>query len=160
MELLINKSQKVVKLSPIYTVRKAVLSDVMFFYESIKETANLTLNENEFDIIFKSKLKTKHNQLIVLLDQFGHAAGCAIIEFKITLTEGDLFSEMQFFYIQPKYRKYFAAEALYNEIEQILLNKKCKKLIVSTLLNATINQRFYTKRGFKFVKKTYQKMIL
>ena len=56
------------KFNPIYSVRKALLSDIMFFYESIKTTGDLTLNVNEFDLIFKTKLKLKNNHLLVLVD--------------------------------------------------------------------------------------------
>ena len=148
------------RFNPIYTVRKATLSDVMFFYESISTTADLTLNINDFDSIFKSKLKIKSNQLLVLINQQGNAAGCAIVEFRTAITEVFPFCEIQLFYIHPKYRKHFAAEALYQEIENSSAVKKCFKISVSSLLNATINQRFYTKKGFKLVKKTYLKTVV
>lgn len=148
------------KFNPIYSVRKALLSDVMFFYESIKTTGDLTLNVNEFDLTFKTKLKLKNNHLLVLVDQHGCSAGCAITEYRTTLTESFPFWEIQLFYIHPKYRKYFAAEVLYKEIETLAALKKCFKIIVSSLLNATINQRFYTKRGFKLFKKTYLKTVV
>ena len=155
-----NGTIKMTKFNPIYSVRKATLSDVMFFYESINTTANLTLNEIDFDAIFKSKLKNKSNQLLVLIDQQGNSAGVAIVEFRITLTESFPYCEIQLFYIHPKYRKHFAAEALYQEIENLSAAKKCFKISVSSLLNATINQRFYTRRGFKLVKKTYLKTVV
>jgi N-acetylglutamate synthase-like GNAT family acetyltransferase len=148
------------KFNPIYNARKATLSDVMFFYESINTTENLTLNINDFDSIFKSKLKVKYNQMIVLTDQQGNAAGCAIIEFRTAITDVFQFCEIQHFYIHPKYRKHAAAEALYLEIELVAITKKCFKISVSSLLNATINQRFYTKRGFKLIKKTYLKTVI
>lgn len=147
------------KFNPAYTVRKATLSDVMFFYESINTTIGLALNEIEFDEIFKLKLKTKSNQLLVLIDQQGVSAGCAIIELRTALTETYPFCEIQLFYIQPKYRKHFAAEAFYQEIEKLSAMKNCFKITVSSLLDATINQRFYTRKGFKFVKKTYFKTV-
>jgi ribosomal protein S18 acetylase RimI-like enzyme len=149
-----------IKFNPTYTVRKATLSDVMFFYQSIQATTDLTLNEIDFDVIFKSKLKVKSNQLLVLTDQQGNSAGCAIVEFRTALTEVFPFCEIQLFYIHPKYRKYFAAEALYQEIEKCAADKNCFKITVSSLLNATINQRFYAKRGFKLVKKTYLKTVV
>lgn len=154
-----NGTTKMTKFNPVYAVRKATLSDVMFFYESINTTIGLTLNELEFDEIFKSKLKTKSNQLLVLVDQVGVSAGCAIIELRSPLTEALPFYEIQLFYIQPKYRKYFAAEALYQEIEKLATTKNCFKITVSSLLDATINQRFYTRKGFKLVKKTYLKTV-
>ena len=110
--------------------------------------------------IFKSKLKIKSNQLLVLIDQQGNTAGCAIVEFRTAITEVFPFCEIQLFYIHPKYRKYLAAEVLYQEIELVAGTKNCFKISVSSLLNATINQRFYTKRGFKLVKKTYLKTVL
>jgi ribosomal protein S18 acetylase RimI-like enzyme len=149
-----------IKFNPIYSVRKATLSDIMFFYESINATTELTLNINEFDSIFKLKLKFKNNQLLVLIDQHGCSAGCAIIEYRTALTESFPFCEIQLFYIHPKYRKYFAAEVLYKEIEALAALKKCFKISVSSMLNATINQRFYTKRGFKFIKKIYLKTVV
>jgi ribosomal protein S18 acetylase RimI-like enzyme len=131
----------------------------MFFYESINTTIGLALNEIEFDELFKLKLKTKSNQLLVLIDQEGVSAGCAIIELRTVLTETYPFCEIQLFYIQPKYRKHFAAEALYQELEKASAMKNCFKIIVSSLIDATINQRFYTRKGFKFVKKTYLKIV-
>jgi ribosomal protein S18 acetylase RimI-like enzyme len=114
----------------------------------------------EFDLIYKSKLKIKSNHLLVLTDQQGNSAGCSIVEFRTILTEKFPYCEIQLFYIHPKYRKHFAAEAMYEAIEEITVGKNCFKIKVSTLLNATINQRFYTKRGFKLIKKTYLKTVL
>lgn len=148
------------KFNPVFSVRKALLSDIMFFYESINAIEKLTLDINEFDSIFKSKLKLKNNQLLVLTDQDGCSAGCGITEYRTALTESFPFCEIQLFYIHPKYRKHYAAEAFYKEIEALATEKKCFKITVSTLLSATINQRFYTKRGFKLFKKTYLKTMV
>jgi ribosomal protein S18 acetylase RimI-like enzyme len=148
------------KFNPAYTVRKAILNDILFFHSSIESISSLTFNLMEFDLIFKSKLKNKSNHLLVLIDQEGKLAGCSIVEFRTILSEKYPYSEIQLFYINPKYRKYFAAEALYEAIEKITVDKNCFKIIVSTMLNATINQRFYARRGFKFIKKTYLKIVL
>jgi ribosomal protein S18 acetylase RimI-like enzyme len=148
------------KFNPAYTVRKATLNDILFFHSSIESISGLTFNIMEFDFIFKSKLKIKSNQLLVLIDQEGKLAGCSIVEFRTILSEKFPYFEIQLFYIIPKYRKYFAAETLYEAIEKITIEKKCFKIIVSTMSNATINQRFYTRRGFKFIKKTYLKTVL
>lgn len=148
------------KFNPSYLVRKATLSDVMFFYEAIVSTAGLTLNENDFSAIYKAKLKIKSNQLLILLDTHGDIAGCTVIEHRAALIEDFPFFEIQFFFIKPKYRKHHAAEVLYHEIEKVAIEKKCFKIIVSSLLSATINQRFYTKKGFKLIKKTFLKTLL
>lgn len=75
------------KFNPSYLVRKATLSDVMFFYEAIVATAGLTINENDFSAIFKAKLKIKSNQFLILLDTHGGIAGCTVIEHRAALIE-------------------------------------------------------------------------
>jgi hypothetical protein len=52
-----------------------------------------------------------------------------------------------------------AAEFLYHAIEQFTVAKKVFKLHVSCYINSTLNQNFYTKRGFKVNKKLYVKEV-
>ena len=145
------------KFNPTYSIRKASLSDIMHFHEAASSINSLRLNEHDFDIVFKSKMKQKQNELLVLIDQDDNFAGCCIIEQRVDITDLHPYFEIDLFYIKPKYRKYLGAEILYKEIENVVSKKKGLKIAVSCLLNATINQRFYAKRGFKLVKKSYLK---
>lgn len=145
------------KFNPTYSIRKASLSDIMHFHEAVSSINDVQLNEHDFDVVFKSKIKQKQNELLVLIDQDDKFAGCSIIEQRVDITDLYLYFEIDLFYIKPKYRKYLGAEILYKEIENLVSKKKGQKIAVSCLLNATINQRFYAKRGFKLVKKAYLK---
>ncbi len=145
------------KFNPIYTIRKATLSDIMHFHEAVSSINDTQLNEYDFDSVFKLKMKQKQNYLVVLMDQDDKFAGCSVFGQKIDINDLHSYYEIELFYIKPKYRKHLGAEVLYKEIEKIVAIKKGHKITISCLLNATINQRFYAKRGFKLVKKCYVK---
>lgn len=145
------------KFNPTYSIRKASLGDIMHFLEAVSSINDVQLNEHEFDLVFKLKMKQKQNELLVLIDQDDKFAGCSIIEQRIDIIDLQPYFEIDLFYIKPKYRKYLGAEILYKEIENLVSKKKGQKIAVSCLLNATINQRFYAKKGFKLVKKAYLK---
>jgi len=51
------------KFNPSYTIRKATLSDIMYFHEAVSSINDLQLNEYDFDEVFKlvKKSYTKTN---------------------------------------------------------------------------------------------------
>ena len=62
-------------------------------------------------------------------------------------------------YIAPKYRKLNAADNLYEFIVAQCRVLKATKISVSCGINSTLNQRFYTRRKFIYIKKMFMKHI-
>jgi len=61
------------------------------------------------------------------------------------------------FIVQPKYRKLKGAEFLYNVFEEIMKQREIFSIKVHCEIKSTLNQNFYTSKGFKYDKKMYLK---
>ena len=147
-------------IQPSYSIRKAQLSDSMYFYNAVCSSTILEKEVNDFDEHFKKMLKSKHQLFFVLETAQKIYAGCAILEIRKNILSLEPFIEIDTFYIDPKYRKWKGADFFYSEIEEQVRQGKVFKLKVSCNLNSTLNQNFYTKRGYKIFKKQYQKLLL
>ncbi|MEI6189374.1 MAG: GNAT family N-acetyltransferase [Chitinophagia bacterium] len=140
-----------------FNVRKAQLNDVMHFQEAISMHLNKPWNVMEFDEFYKKKLKDKEYTFLIMVDDEKKVAGGVILQYRQTFLDKSPFLEIQTFFVTPKYRKLNAADFLYQAIAETASEKKVFKLQVGCYINSTLNQNFYTKRGFKVHKKLYTK---
>lgn len=143
----------------LYNIRKAQLSDVMFFYNAVCLSSNKTNEIFDFDTRYKQMLKSKNHLFFVLEATPKKTAGCAILEIRKGISVPNTFMEIELFYIDPKYRKLKGADYLYTALEAQVITNNMHELKVSCNINSTLNQNFYTKRGHKISKKQYEKVI-
>jgi GNAT superfamily N-acetyltransferase len=143
-----------------YHLKLANKEDILIFYESFISYTNSFLRLEEFATIFESKLNDKNYHFFLLQTELNKKTiGCVAFNLYSEVFEMDLNAEIVHFYILPKYRKLQAADVLYNFIED-----KCKELNVTKIsvacgINSTLNQRFYTRRKFMYVKKKFLKSV-
>ena len=143
-----------------YEFRKAEIHDVQIFFESYQGYTNSFLRLEEFTAIFETKLKD--NQLHFFIVETIDASkfiGCLALRFYNEIFNKDIIAEIAHFYIIPKYRKLLAADALYEFIETSCIEANAAKLTVACGINSTLNQRFYTRRKFTYVKKMFSKFL-
>jgi N-acetylglutamate synthase-like GNAT family acetyltransferase len=143
-----------------YHFKLANKEDVQIFHESFVSYTNSFLRQDEFAVIFESKLKDKNKFFFLLQTELNKkTVGCVALNLSSELFEMDLNAEIVHFYILPKYRKLQAADILYNFIENKCKEFKVNKITVACGINSTLNQHFYTKRKFNYVKKGFLKYI-
>lgn len=111
----------------------------------------------DFDEFYKQKFKSKDYIFLIIEDEEKKEAGGVILQLRDTFLDKFPFLEIQTFFVTPKYRKLNAADFLYQAIVATAVEKKVFKLQVGCYINSTLNQNFYTKRGFKVHKKLYTK---
>ena len=143
-----------------YEFRKADIKDAQIFFESYQGYTNSFLRLEEFVAIFETKLKD--NQLhffIVETFDTNKSIGCLALRYYSEIFENDLIAEIAHFYIAPKFRKLQAADILYDFIETSCMKAEAAKLTVACGINSTINQRFYTRRKFTYIKKMFSKLL-
>ena len=146
---------------PSYKVRKALFSDIDFIYQLVVSNAESNIGMDKFETHLKQKLKTSGFYIFILEDQKIkiEKVGLLIATENQQLVDVWPIMEIQEFFIVPKYRKLGAADFLFNYLEQISTEKKVYKLKVNCKINSTLNQNFYTARGFKIAKKQYIKPV-
>jgi len=140
-----------------FNIRKARLNDVMHYQEVVSLHLNKTWNVMDFDEFYKQKLKSKEYSFLIMEDEEKKVAGGVILQDRHTFLDKFPFLEIQTFFVAPKYRKLNAADFLYEAIVATAVDKKVFKIQVGCYINSTLNQNFYTKRGFKVHKKLYTK---
>lgn len=149
-----------ITLQPNYNFRKAALKDVLFFYEAMSSLEGIYIDEVEFSNNFKLKFENPKCQLFVIEDNSSQCiVGCVILEERKHLSDVSAWFEIQDLYIAPKYRKLKAADFLYQQIESYIKESSIHKLKVTCKVNSTLNQNFYTKKGFKLEKKSYGRFL-
>ena len=131
----------------------------MYFYNAVCSSNNIEKEVFDFDERFKQMLKSKSYLFFILLASPKTIAGCAMLEIRKSILSPDPFVEIDTFYIDPKYRKWKGADYFYTAIEEQVKQSKVFKLKVSCNMNSTLNQNFYTKRGYKISKKQYNKEV-
>ncbi len=144
-----------------FKVRKARLSDIEFIHQVISTLSESNIRLNEFEAILKAKLKAT-GYYIYLLEEHSKTienTGLLVVNVNQSLTDFWPIVEVQDFFIIPKYRKFGAADFLYNFLENFAKEQKAYRLKVSCKINSTLNQNFYTTRGFKISKKQYIKPV-
>lgn len=146
-------------IQPSYLIRKAHINDVQYFYDAVCSSNNINKELIDFDQRFKQMLRSKSYLFFVVEAAPQKLVGCAILEIRKSITSAYPFIEIETFFIDPKYRKWKAADFLYNALEEYLKQSKVFKLKVNCNLNSTLNQNFYTKKGFKISKKQYDKDV-
>jgi ribosomal protein S18 acetylase RimI-like enzyme len=145
---------------PSHIIRKATLKDILFFYNAFCTLYNKQFDINKFNVQYKAKLKSKEYHLLVIeLTHSAKIVGCSCLQQRVLLFELDEFLEIQSFFITPEYRKLKAADFLYEGIELLANTLGIPYVQVSCNVNSTLNQNFYTKKGYKISKKQYQKII-
>ena len=142
---------------PTYNIRKAQSNDVENFHEAVCSSNNIKEDIINFEQRFKQMLRSKSYLFFILEAVPKKVVGCTVLEIRKNLISPSPFLEIETFYIDPKYRKWKAAEFLYKEIEQNVKQLMFFKLKVNCNMNSTLNQNFYTKKGFKISKKQYEK---
>ena len=146
-------------IQPTYQIRKAQSSDVIYFYNAVCSSNNIEKELFEFDVRFKQMLKSKSHVFFILEAAPKNIAGCAIFEIRKSILSPEPFVEIEILFIDPKYRKWKGADYLYTAIEEHVKQIKLFKLKASCNMNSTLNQNFYTKRGYRISKKQYQKEL-
>jgi ribosomal protein S18 acetylase RimI-like enzyme len=140
-----------------FNIRKARLNDLLHYQEAISIHLNKPWNVMDFDEFYKQKFKSKDYIFLIIEDEEKKEAGGVILQLRDTFLDKFPFLEIQTFFVTPKYRKLNAADFLYQAIVATAVEKKVFKLQVGCYINSTLNQNFYTKRGFKVHKKLYTK---
>ncbi len=146
---------------PLYKVRKAQLSDLEFIHQSVTAINQSNIGLNEFETLLKNKLKAV-GYFIFILDAHHTTtdrAGLLIANESQYLIDKWPMIEIQEFFITPKFRKLGAADFMYSYLENFAKDKNAYKMKVSCKINSTLNQNFYTSRGFKISKKQYLKPV-
>ena len=143
---------------PNYKYRKASLSDMMFFFESMISLEDALINTFEFESNFKEKILDSNYYLYVIEDLY-KPVGCVVLQKVYNLSDPSPWVEILEFFIQPKYRKLKAADYLYQTIENSVSEMGIFKMKIACKVNSTISQHFFTKRGYKIQKKVYSKFI-
>lgn len=141
-----------------FTTRKAVASDLMFFYEAIKLQVLHIKNIESFNELYKKKLKDK-NTLLLILESDKKMAGFVVAQLQQSLSDLAPYYDIRELFIAPPYRKLKAADFIYTALEQKIAIKGVVKLKVSCNINSTLNQNFYINKGFKIYKKQYVKGV-
>jgi N-acetylglutamate synthase-like GNAT family acetyltransferase len=143
-----------------YNFKKASIDDLSIFYESFVEYTNSYLTISEFSTIFETNLKDKNFLFFVLnkKDKPG-SVGCVALMLYNEVFNQKINADIAHLYILPKYRKLQAADALYEFIELKCRDYQISKITVACGINSTLNQNFYTKRKFNYVKKGFSKHI-
>jgi ribosomal protein S18 acetylase RimI-like enzyme len=131
----------------------------MFFYNAVCSSSSSTIEILDFDTRFKQLLKSKSHLFFVLEAASQKTAGCAILEIRKSISVPFLYMEIELFYIDPKYRRLKGADYLYTALEDQVVLNKVHELKVNCNINSTLNQNFYTKRGFVIAQKKYKKII-
>jgi N-acetylglutamate synthase-like GNAT family acetyltransferase len=143
-----------------YNFKKASIDDLSIFYESFVEYTNSYLTISEFSTIFEANLKDKNFNLFVLNKKDKpFTVGCVALRLYSEVFNQKINAEIAHLYILPKYRKLQAADALYDCIELKCKDNQINKITVACGINSTLNQNFYTKRKFNYVKKGFSKHI-
>jgi N-acetylglutamate synthase-like GNAT family acetyltransferase len=143
-----------------YNFKKASIDDLSIFYESFVEYTNSYLTISEFSTIFETNLKDK-NFLFFVLNKKDKpvSSGCVALMLYNEVFNQKINADIAHLYILPKYRKLQAADALYDCLELKCKENKISKITVACGINSTLNQNFYTKRKFNYVKKGFSKHI-
>lgn len=143
---------------PNYAYRKASISDMMFFFESMTSLENALIDTFEFENNFKSKILDSNYYLFIIEDMH-NPVGCVVLQKVYNLSDPSPWVEILEFFIQPKYRKLKAADYFYHTIETFVSEMGIFKMKVSCKVNSTISQHFFTKRGYKIQRKVYSKFV-
>lgn len=143
---------------PNYAYRKASLSGMMFFYESMTSLENALIDTFEFENNFKSIILDSNYYLFIIEDMH-NPVGCVVLQKVYNLSDPSPWVEILEFFIQPKYRKLKAADYFYHTIETFVSEMGIFKMKVSCKVNSTISQHFFTKRGYKIQRKVYSKFV-
>lgn len=147
--------------SLLFKVRKAKLSDVDFIHQCVTAINQSNIGLNDFESLLKQKIKATGFYIFILEEHANSVTNAGLVVAAEIQHLIDLWPivEILEFFITPKYRKFGAADFLYNYLEKFAKEKKAFKLKVSCKMNATLNQNFYTSRGFKIDKKQYVKPV-
>ena len=143
-----------------FYLKDADINDMQLFFESYIGYTNLKINVEIFNSLYKARIKEKGWRLFVLItSQNQKQAGCVVLKINEELFDSSVHIDIAHLYIAPKFRKLNAADALYEFIEAQCMLLKASKLSVACGINSTLNQRFYTRRKFSYVKKMFTKNI-
>jgi hypothetical protein len=140
-----------------FSVRQAEMKDAMFLHEQLvvqqKKYNDLGYFKLHFDQIFDNP----NYIILILVLETGVSIGCMVAEIKQGLSDRRKHSEIIEFYVQAKYRKLKGAEFLYNYFEKEMEKREVFSIKVNCEIKSTLNQNFYTSKGFKYDKKAYLK---
>ena len=143
-----------------FTIRKANATDHDFFYQSYTATFGIAITSDVFFDNFKKRINDNNYLFLVMIA--GHTntfAGCSIVKFESDTFGLSLTSEIEFLYVNPKFRKLNAAEYICNYVEKVSIEKGANKIKVDCAINSTLNQHFYARRKFVLQKKGYLKNL-
>ena len=144
-----------------FKIKKANLLDLKFIHQSIQSLSEQNIGLQDFETLFKSKTKSQSFTIFILEDRsrLGCNAGLLVVQLQQNLSDKWPTIEIQELFILPKYRKFKAADFLYTYLEQFAKDQKAYKIKVNCKINSTLNQNFYTAKGFKISKKQYVKEV-
>ena len=143
-----------------YYLKDADINDMQLFFESYIGYTNSQMNIEAFSSLYEARMNESGWQLFVLMTSSSQKqAGCVALKIESELFDSSIHIDIAHLYISPKYRKLNAADALYEFIEAECKVLSASKISVSCGINSTLNQRFYSRRKFAYVKKMYLKVI-
>ena len=143
-----------------YNFKKATIEDISIFYDSYVEYTNSFITLIEFKNLFSLNLKDKNYQFFIIHKKDnGSTAGCVALRLYNEIFSDKVIAEISHLYILPKFRKWQAADSLYYFVESNCKEHNISKIVVACGINSTLNQHFYTKRKFNYVKKVFLKFI-
>lgn len=143
-----------------YYLKNADINDMQLFFDSYIGYTNSQINIEAFSNLYEARIKESGWQLFVLMTTSSQKqAGCVALRIESEIFDSAIHIDIAHLYITPKYRKINAADALYEFIEAQCKVLKAAKISVSCGINSTLNQRFYTRRKFAYVKKMFLKEI-
>jgi hypothetical protein len=142
-----------------FTVEIGRLNHVNFIYEQlVVQRKILFYSYDEFINSYNLFLSNPNNKVYVLIDdQTKKHAGCIVAQVNQELSKKSRLIEIKDFIILSKHRKNKGAEFLYEFFESEMKREQVYNIKVECEVNSTLNQNFYTSKGFKIYKKTYLK---
>lgn len=143
-----------------YYLKDADINDMQLFFESYIGYTNSQIDIEAFSSLYEARMNESGWQLFVLMTSSSQKkAGCVALKIESELFDNSIHIDIAHLYVSPKYRKLNAADALYEFIEAQCKVLKAAVISVSCGINSTLNQRFYTRRKFMYVKKLFLKAI-
>jgi ribosomal protein S18 acetylase RimI-like enzyme len=112
---------------------------------------------NYFKNHFSQFINNPNYLILILVHESKVNVGCMVCEIKQGLSDRRKYVDIFEFIVQPKYRKLKGADFLYNSFEKEMQMREVFSIKVHCEIKSTLNQNFYTSKGFKFDKKMYLK---
>lgn len=140
-----------------FIVRPAELKDAIFLHEQLVVQQKKYNDLGYFKVHLEQLINNPNSVVHILTLENGTSIGCLVAEIKQGLSDRRKYAEIIEFFVQVKYRKLKGAEFLYHYFEKAMEKQEVFSIKVHCEIKSTLNQNFYTSKGFKYDKKAYLK---